>query len=357
MNTRSTDNQKLSSFKQCDLSSNKDEIDLIELVFIAFKSFKLIFFTTIIFIIFGVFITVLSPKQWISSAVVSPISDNQLQPLDSFESALSVLGIELDITSEDMFTEFRKSFSSQNVFDTYLSSSKIESVGSMGIGLLVPDRLAPNFYENKNNYVLTYSSNHDSGLKEGLTNYIGYVDAQVIDYFNKKIKLTIDTYKKTANDEYQLALQQIKNEQKIRIQQLENAISVAKAAGLQKPVGNAFDAQSGSNNPYPISWGYDALSRQLEIEKSITDPAIVNINLLNKKLFLDKISALKPIVLDIHSFDYLQQSSEPVQQSNKRRLQIIILFGFVGLLGSFTFVLVRHYIRQRQSSLLDLPKE
>ena len=110
MNARSTDNQKLSSFKQCDLSSNKDEIDLIELMFIAFKSFKLILFATILFIIFGVFITVLLPKQWVSSAVVSPISDNQLQPLDSFESTLSVLGIELDITSEDIFTEFRKHF-------------------------------------------------------------------------------------------------------------------------------------------------------------------------------------------------------------------------------------------------------
>ncbi|EPB3978532.1 Wzz/FepE/Etk N-terminal domain-containing protein [Yersinia enterocolitica] len=357
MNARSTNNSKLSSFEQCDLSSNKDEIDLIELASIAFKSFKFIFFTTIIFIVLGVAITFFYQKQWTSSAIVSPVSDNQLQSLDSFESSSSVLDIELDITSEDLFTEFRKYFSSQTIFDKYLSSSKVESIGSIGIGPLVTDRMAPNFYDNKNNYVLTYSSNIGSGLKVGLEGYIGYVDAQVIDYFNKKIALTIDTYKKTANDEYQLALQQIKNEQKVRIQQLENAISVAKAAGLQKPVGNAFDNQSGTRNTYPISWGYDALSRQLEIEKSITDPISANIDLLNKKLYLDKINALQPVILDIHSFNYLQQPSDPILQNSKKRLLIIILFGFIGFACSVVFVLVRHYIHQRQNSLLALPKE
>ena len=357
MNARSTDNKNLSSFEQCALSPNKDEIDLIELASIAFKSFKLISFITAIFIFFGIAITFFYPKQWVSSAIVSPVSDNKLQPLDSLESSLSVLSIQLDITSDDLFTEFRKYFSSQTVFDKYLSSSKVESIGSIGIGPLVTDRMAPNFYDNKNNYILTYSSNIGSDLKGGLEGYIGYVDAQVIDYFNKKIALTIDTYKKTANDEYQLALQQIKNEQKVRIQQLENAISVAKAAGLQKPVGNAFDTQSGTRNTYPISWGYDALSRQLEIEQSITDPISVNIDLLNKKLYLDKINALQPVVLDIHSFNYLQQPSDPILKNKTKRFLMIVLFGFIGLVSSTAFVLVRHYIHQRQNSFLGLPKE
>ncbi|EQB9711695.1 Wzz/FepE/Etk N-terminal domain-containing protein [Yersinia enterocolitica] len=356
MNASSTDNRKFSSFEQCNLSSNKDEIDLIELSSIAFKSFKLIFFITIIFIIFGLAISLFYPKQWVSSAIVSPVSDNQLQSLDSFESSLSVLGIKLNIVSEDLFTEFRKYFSSQTVFHSYLSSSKIESVGTMVIGALITDKKDPSFDDNRNNYVLTYNSNIDSGLKSVLDGYINYVDRQTVDYFNKKIKFTIDTYKKASADEYQLALHQAENEQKVRIQQLEYAISIAKAAGLQKPIGNVLGIQSENAN-YPISWGYDALSRQLEIEKSIINLTIVNSDLLNKKLYLDKINALQPVVLDIHFFNYLQQPSDPVLQNSKKRLLIIILFGFIGFAGSVVFVLVRHYIHQRQNSLLALPKE
>lgn len=97
MNDRSVDNKKLTSFEQCGQSSNKDEIDLIELASIVFKSFKLVLSVTIIFIILGVGATLFYPKQWISSAIISPVSDNQLQSLNSLESSLSVLGIELDI--------------------------------------------------------------------------------------------------------------------------------------------------------------------------------------------------------------------------------------------------------------------
>ena len=356
MNARSTDNKNLSSFKQYSLSPNKDEIDIIELASIAFKSFKLISFITVVFIFFGVAITFFYPKQWVSSAIVSPIFDNKLQPLDSLESSLSVLNIQLDITSDDLFTEFRKYFSSQTVFYKYLSSSKVKSTGSMEVGPLIADKKAPNFDDNRNNYLVTYNSSNDSDLTRFLDDYINYVDRQVVDYFNEKIKFTLNTYKKTAADEYQLALQQAKNEQKVRIQQLENAISIAKAAGLQKPVSNIFDPQSG-NAIYPITRGYDALNRQLEIERSIIDLTIINSDLLNKKLYLDKINALQPVVLDIHSFNYLQQPSDPILKNKTKRFLMIVLFGFIGLVSSTAFVLVRHYIHQRQNSFLGLPKE
>lgn len=351
MNDRSVDNKKLTSFEQCGQSSNKDEIDLIELASIVFKSFKLVLSVTIIFIILGVGATLFYPKQWISSAIISPVSDNQLQSLNSLESSLSVLGIELDITSDDLLAEFRKYFSSHIVFNDYLSSSNVESVGSIDIGRLVPDRSAQNFYDNKDNYVLTYSSNVDSGLKNTLANYINYVDRQVIGYFNEKIKFTIDTYKKTANDEYQLAMQQAKNVQKVRIQQLEHNILIAKAAGLQKPVVNAFATQS-VNTDFPISWGYDVLNRQLEIERSITDLTTINADLLRNKLYLDKINALQPIALNSQSFNYLQPPSEPVQQGAAKKQLLVILFGFIGFVSSIGFVLVRYYILERKNTLL-----
>ncbi|HDL8286974.1 TPA: O-antigen chain length regulator, partial [Yersinia enterocolitica] len=173
---------------------------------------------------------------------------------------------------------------------------------------------------------------------------------------NRQINFTINTAKTTVTEEYQLALQQAQNEQKVRIQRLEYAASIAKAAGLQKPANDAFSI-SADNSNYPISLGYDALNRQLEIEKSITDLTTVNADLLNKKLYLEKIMGLKPVTIDIPTFNYLQRPSDPIEQGAKKRLLVVLLFGFIGLFGSIGFVLVRHYVRERQNALLNLPKK
>ncbi|CNE91520.1 O-antigen chain length determinant [Yersinia bercovieri] len=353
---RSLDNKKLSSFEQCNLSSTKDEIDLIELVSIIVKSYKLVAFVTFIFVCFGIGIILLTPKNWVSSATVTLISDRQFQSIDSINASLSLLNVDANIHQDDVFEEFRRYYSSRDLFNNYFDSLKIKPTGSVAVVRLVTDKNANGYFENRNNYVLNYSSNIDSGMKDTLSGYITYVNEQVNNDVNRQIKLVIETTKKIAAEEYELALQKAKNEQKVRVQRLEYAVSIAKAAGLQRPASNAFGI-SADNDNYPISLGYDALNRQLEIEKSITDLTTVNADLLNKKLYLDKINALQPAVIDIQSFSYIQQPSDPVQQDAKKRLLIIILFGFVGLAGSIGFVLVRHYVRERQNTLVNLPKE
>ncbi|MBS0054261.1 Wzz/FepE/Etk N-terminal domain-containing protein [Yersinia sp. Marseille-Q3913] len=349
MNGRSIDNKKLSSFEQCGLSSSKDEIDLIDLASIIVKSYKLVTFVTFVFIFFGIGVILLSPLNWLSSATVTFPSDRQLQSIDSINASLSLLNVDSSISQDDIFGGFVRYYSSEDLFNKYLGSLKVKPVGSVTIVKLSIDK-------NVNDYVFNYTSNIDSGMKNTLSGYINYVNEQVNNDVNRQIKLVLEKAKKIASEEYELALQQAKNEQKVRVQRLEYAVSIAKAAGLQRPASDAFGI-SADNDNYPISLGYDALNRQLEIEKSITDLTTVNAELLNKKLYLDKINALQPVVINIQSFSYLQQPSDPVQQDAKKRLLIIILFGFVGLVGSIGFVLVRHYVRERQNTLVNSPKE
>ncbi|MFB5188426.1 Wzz/FepE/Etk N-terminal domain-containing protein [Yersinia intermedia] len=357
MSDNSAGNEKiLSTFKPEGLASNKDEIDLVVVASIVSKSYKLIMSVTLVFIVIGACIALLTPKNWTSSAVISPASDSQLQPLEAVARPLSLLNISLDISSGDIVTEFKKYYSSPNVLVEYLLNTKNDHSGSMGVTSLVADQNAQNFTDNRNNYILTYSSNADSGMKDILAGYIDYVNKKVVFDINRQINFTIDTAKTTATEEYQLVLQQAQNEQKVRIQRLEYAASIAKAAGLQKPANDAFSI-SVDNGNYPISLGYDALNRQLEIEKSITDLTTVNTELLNKKLLLDKIMGLKPVTVDIPTFNYLQHPSDPIEQGAKKRLLVVLLFGFIGLFGSIGFVLVRHYVRERQNALLNLPKK
>lgn len=356
VNKEKSRNAGFPKFGESEFSLDGSSVDLIDLVSIVSVFFKKIIIITLIFTFIGGVIIVLAPKNWTSSAVISPASDSQLQPLEAVAGVLSVLNINLDITSDDILTEFRKYYSSQSILGEYLSNTKNTHLGLMAVAPLIADRSIQNYSDYKNDYVLTFSSSIDSGMKDTLAGYIDYVNGKVIFDINRQINFTIDTAKMAATEEYQLALQQAQNEQKVRIQRLEYAASIAKAAGLQKPANDAFSI-SVDNGNYPISLGYDALNRQLEIEKSITDLTTVNTELLNKKLLLDKIMGLKPVTVDIPTFNYLQHPSDPIEQGAKKRLLVVLLFGFIGLFGSIGFVLVRHYVRERQNALLNLPKK
>lgn len=361
MNDRSPGNdKKLSPFGECVLSSSNDGVDLITIITILLRSSKLIAIVIVISILIGGGVAFFSPKEWTSYAIISVTSDSKMQPLESVESSLSVLNIDLNITADDLLMDFRKYYSSKDMLDKYMSEENIYSKGSVEI----KPRSISSDKVRGGDYILTYSSNVENDLSNILSGYIFYINKQVNDNVNNQIKFTIDTAKKIASEEYDLALQQVENEHKIRIHKLEHAASIAKAAGLQKPAVGAFDISANSDN-YPISMGYDVLSRQLEIERSITDLTSINTDLLNKKLFLNKITALQPIVIDVPAFSYLQEPSDPVQQTipsepifenSRKGLLTIILFVFVGLIGSITFILIRFLVRERQKSGLELPK-
>lgn len=355
MSDRSPGNDKqVSPFGQYILSSNKNEIDLITIISILLRSSKLIVVVIFMFVLIGAGIAYFSPKEWTSYAIISTTSDSKMQPLESIESSLSVLNIDLNITADDLLMDFKKYYSSKNILDKYLSEEKIQSKSSVGLKpqIIISDK------NSSNNYILTYSSNVGNDLNNVFSGYVDYINTQVNNNINNQIKFTIDTAKKIAAEEYNLALQQVENEHKIKIKRLEYAVSIAKAAGLQKPTAGAFDV-SANNDNYPISMGYDVLNRQLEIEKSITDLTSVNTNLLNKKLYLTKIAALEATVIEIPAFSYLQEPSvplqqsvpsEPILQSNRKGLLTIILFGVIGLIGSITFVLIRFLVRERLKS-------
>lgn len=356
MNDRTVDNNKLSSFEQYESSSNKDEINLIELVCIMLNSYKLVLFITCIFVFFGIGTMFFSQKNWVSSAIVSLPSERQLQSLDSANNSLLLLNIDTNISQDDVFDKFRKYYASPDLFSKYSETLKVKPVGSVSVTRLIADKNANDYFENRNNYIFSYSSSFDFGMKSTLSDYIKYVNKKVNNDINYQIENILDNSKKIANEEYQFALQQAENEQMVKIQRLEYATLIAKAAGLKKPINNDFDIYDRSLN-YPISLGFDALDKQLEIEKAITDLTIINAELLNKKLYLDKINSLQPIIVDIDAFDYLQSPSEPIQQDVKKRLLMIIIFSFIGFVSSITFILIRHYIRGRQSILLKLPRE
>lgn len=365
MTGRSSDSKESSSFEHCYLSSNKDEIDLIELVSIISKSCKLVFFITLLFIFMGAGITLLIPKNWVSSAIIYPSSDIQFRPLQAANNSLLQLNVVDNISKDDVFDQLIRNLSNHALLRSYLNANNTNADGDLLITKIVTDKTdkidkidkkITALNGNGDGFILSYNSTNGSNVKNSLTGYINYINNQVNENINRKINLIVETAKKTAAEEYQLSFQMALNEQKVRIQRLEHAVSIAKAAGLKKPTHDVFET-SNNSNAYPISLGYDALNRQLEIEKSITDPTTINLELLNQKLYLDRIMALQPISVEIQSFNYSQSPSDPVVKNANKNILVIILFGFVGFVGSIGFVIIRHYVRERSNMLSSMPKD
>lgn len=330
-------------------SPKKSQVDFMEIISVISKSYKLIVFFTMIFMLVA-FSTTLSKQQvWESYTIVSPNTDGQYQSLSAINSTFSALNVNSGIT-EDTFNEiFSKYFYSQYNFNKFSNDVSVKNVGVLVVSQLVGDVNAINYIDNKFSYILTYSSLSGDEMKNVLTEYVNYTAEQVRSDFLKKIESKIDIEKDNAREQYDFTLRQAENAHLVRVNQLENAISIANKLGLKKADKNLLIAFSQKSNNL-VFMGGEALSRQLEIEKSIKDLSTVDAVLLNKKLYLDKINALQPVIANASVFNYIQKPSNAVLKVNKEGFLIVTMFGIIGFISSIGFVLARHYIREQKIS-------
>ncbi|MDN0088611.1 LPS O-antigen length regulator Wzz(fepE) [Yersinia nurmii] len=348
------------------VNSSKDEIDLFELMAIIFKSKIKIIFTTLIFIIIGLVITFILPQRWTSTAVIVSPGDEQIQVLDKITTNLSVLDIKLDINSDYLLSIFKQNFDSQDLREQYLVNTEyfkrlmrdnpedglekralIERIVNENITSVSPQRDKSDNDKEYRYYKLSYSAMTATDARDLLQGYINYVNSIVNADVSRKIQRAVDLAKGIGTDKYTLDLLRAKNNQEVKIERLKYATSIADAAGIKKPVYSSGSAIS-DDPDFPITMGSDALNRKLEIEKSVTDLASINAEILNRRLYLDKLNALEIPKVEVVPFKYLQQPTEPTKRDAPKRGLIMILFALAGLVGSVGFVLVDHFMRERE---------
>ncbi|EKN4704106.1 LPS O-antigen length regulator [Yersinia ruckeri] len=349
-----------------DMSSSKDEIDIFELFTIIFRSKLKIILVTLIFLISGLVVSYILPQKWTSAAIIVPPSDEQVQVLDKITTNLAVLDIEIGITSDYLLSTFKQNFDSQDLREQYLINTDyfkkmmkdspedaierravIENIVNNSIGSINPLQDKSESGNEYRYYKLSYSASTAVDARDLLQGYINFVKSTVNADVNLKIQRAVDLAKGMATDKYSLDLLRAKNSHEVKIERLKYASSIADVAGIKKPVYSSGSAIS-DDPDFPITMGADALNRKLEIEKSITDLATVNADLLNRKLYLDKLNALEIPKVDVVPFKYLQQPTEPTKRDAPKRGLIMVLFALAGLVGSVGFVLVGHFVSERE---------
>ncbi|UZX67681.1 LPS O-antigen length regulator Wzz(fepE) [Yersinia ruckeri] len=357
---------KPNNYSFSDMSSSKDEINIFELFTIIFRSKFKIILVTLIFLISGLVVSYVLPQKWMSTSIIVPAGEEQLQVLDKITINLAVLDINLGITSNYLLSIFKQNFDSQDLREQYLINTDyfkkmmkdspedamerravIENIVNNSIGSINPLQDKSESGNEYRYYKLSYSASTAVDARDLLQGYINFVKSTVNADVNLKIQRAVDLAKGMATDKYSLDLLRAKNSHEVKIERLKYASSIADVAGIKKPVYSSGSAIS-DDPDFPITMGADALNRKLEIEKSITDLATVNADLLNRKLYLDKLNALEIPKVDVVPFKYLQQPTEPTKRDAPKRGLIMVLFALAGLVGSVGFVLVGHFVRERE---------
>ncbi|ENA1772972.1 LPS O-antigen length regulator Wzz(fepE) [Yersinia ruckeri] len=348
------------------IATDKRDIDLMDIFNTLNQSRRTIFYVVTIFIISGFLVSYILPQKWTSTSIIVPAGEEQLQVLDKITINLAVLDINLGITSDYLLSTFKQNFDSQDLREQYLINTDyfkkmmkdspedamerravIENIVNNSIGSINPIKDKSGNDNEYRYYKLSYSASTAVDARDLLQGYINFVNSTVNADVNLKIQRAVDLAKGMATDKYSLDLLRAKNSHEVKIERLKYASSIADVAGIKKPVYSS-GSQISDDPDFPITMGADALNRKLEIEKSITDLATVNADLLNRKLYLDKLNALEIPKVDVVPFKYLQQPTEPTKRDAPKRGLIMVLFALAGLVGSVGFVLVGHFVSERE---------
>ncbi|KOC90499.1 LPS O-antigen length regulator Wzz(fepE) [Winslowiella iniecta] len=353
------------------LPDKDDDLDLISFLTIILQRKTTIIVTTLLAVVLGVGCSLLLTPRWTSHAIIVAPSPKELRSMDKTITQLAVLGISADITPDSLLSDFMRNFDSRDLREKYLVNTHYftqlvkEQQGSpQETSRLIDTILDGNIASHSSGqdkaedkkeyryYKVSYTAENATAARDLLEGYISYVTQVVEDELHQKINYQVDLLKGKAQGEYELELARAENAHQVKLQRLNYALSIANSAGLKHP--SWSNGSSIKDDPdYSVTLGANGLLRKLEIERSLQDVAQLNPDLLNRRLYIGQLNALKINEMEILPFKYMRQPYEPLKQDKSQRKLLIILFALAGILGSSGYVLINTKIRQRAE--LQLP--
>ncbi len=341
------------------------EIDLLSLMAVLWLARKRILAYVLAFAITGLLLSFLLPQKWTSIAVVTPAETNQWSQLHQHMAALQVLGVNVDISRDDIFNLFLKNYQSQQEMEEYITRSPtliafFKETGADPMAVrrasvamsekikAVNDNAAKKgVSEPWSSWTLSFTGADPQEAQFILQNYIGFVAARVVAQSLESFRDTVALKVQTEKDALELERAKLTNIQDTRIRRLNYSLQVAKAAGIIHPVYS--NGKSVKDDPdFPVALGADGIASKLKIEKSITDVAELNAGLRNSEYQLSQLE--KVVIKDINFpvFKYLQTPSMPVRKEGPGKSMIAVLAALVGSIFACGSVLLEQAIAERR---------
>ena len=162
-----------------------------------------------------------------------------------------------------------------------------------------------------------------------------------------RLRYQVEMRKSQAIGKYNFDRARAETAYRITLERLQYALEIAKAAGLQKP--SWSHGSSNQDDPdFPVTLGADGLDRKLKIVESLKNPIMLNADLQNRHLYIEKINELKINRLHFQPFKYMRAPMVPLQRDAPKRSLIVLLCAVAGLIAGCGYVLLNAAIKQHR---------
>lgn len=343
-----------------------DEINITELLLLLWKKKFRILLATLIFGIIGVLYAMFTPEQWTAYATIYQPKQRDTLELDRLRTALNLQGLRGTKNNNDVYNEFLLEFKSYNNISHYLqATSQFKAYVAKGDlnerqqQLLLRTwsawmEIAPEDKKGEQPGIhLSFSFFNKEEALSMLTGYIDYIVRLQSQELRDILENNRQSQINALNLEIKLKTEDAQRNLAREIEGIEYSISIAKAAGVSKPLEN-FNY----GDRFPITLGQDALARKLNILKSLKiEEYAPDIMALNVQL-----ARLKDIDLGnlaLSPFTYLDTPSEPLSRDKPKRPLIVILATLLGGMLGVALVLLQHAIQQGRNKAVsdhDFPR-
>ncbi|WBM59976.1 LPS O-antigen length regulator Wzz(fepE) [Providencia sp. PROV188] len=341
---------------------HNDEIDLMALIAVLFKNKLLIIIATVIVTALSIGVVKMLPQKWTSEAIIIPPTSEEVKEANEFSAHLNALGMEVDLSSQRIYNEFIVQYRSKVNQETFVKSTdyfktlldKLENKNDpLEVQRLVNRIIADSIklkYNGKekdsddSDIVLSFTAPTAVEAQDLMDGYIRYtasivrkrMKTEVDNAISRQLIYSVEALKQDTN--------KIQISYDVKIERLKRAITIAKAAGITRPI--ARDSVAINDDPdYPIALGSEALEEKLGIELKNRDLALISEKLQNAKVYIENLNSLTTKELDFEPIRFILTPDLPITKDSPKSMLIVALGAILGFIMSCAFVLGRDLYR------------
>jgi len=323
------------------MDNNSDEIDLIELLKTAWSGRKQIIIISFIFVLMGVAAALLSPVVYTSSTT---FINSQTEPSSNsgLSGVASLVGINLGGISSGseipatMYPQIGESIEfNRALLDSYIDEKKQIKLGGF---LSDYNAIEKSVTENSNKlFVSKYENNLFKVLKDVISISVNQKDGFVTILANmpeseyaantcinaREIlqETVINNKIKSAKQKLEYSEQQLASK-RIEFEEIQNKLAYFNDSNLNLVTSSVINERE-----------------KLEAEFQIINAVMIE---LSKQVEQRKLQVSE----DTPVFSIVKEASMPVKRSSPKRTQMVLIFGFIGLIASILYTLVKSPIAQ-----------
>ena len=323
------------------MNNNSDEIDLIELLKTAWNGRKQIIIISFIFVLIGLAVALLSPVVY-SSSTTFINSQTESSSGSGLSGVASLVGINLGGMSSGseipptMYPQIGESIEFNRVLlDSYIDEKKQIKLGGF---LADYNGIEKSVTENSNKlFVSEYENNLFNVLKDVISISVNQKDGFVTISANmpeseyaantcinaREIlqQTVINNRIKSAKQKLEYSEEQL-NSKRIEFEEVQNKLAYFNDSNLNLVTSSVINERD-----------------KLEAEFQIINAVMIE---LSKQVEQRKLQVSE----DTPVFSIVKEASMPVTRSYPKRTQMVLIFGFIGLVASISYTLVKSPIAQ-----------